>query len=582
MVTDVINGDEMDIPNTPAVDEEFQAPNKFVYKWTDENRWKNIHRPLYIPDYIWPDTSDQDDPYGTGTGLPNTDGGGGDDWTKSVFDIDLSNGNSIIQFSPTMNIDVATFDAPYPNTWGILEVSGSVQGGGMLGSPFLNDPIAQYPLIANKGTVFAENRNAVGVTSTPPLGFYTGGSKGDAWFVYPQFATIEFDSAGPCMWIKLEDYLSTYALANKTECNMRITVTGQYVGKNSGASSRSVSLNLRPDNNINPNSLSDSVVTVCPKGVNGGVNNPETNTSAWKALQSWGTYVTLEGQIQGGYGFGDVLIEITDPGAAERLNPPVGMCCDPNMHFTFVAFDGPLGPWLRTIRHSDPQAISNSAFDDTNETQGVDVLSLVDGSPSALAWTCLWIRSDGYQLLSVDSVDTGVVVSRHLYNTFDMTSHSEVYNDPSNGIYDYKDYGTVTPDLGFAVTDICMSNDGTKLFTQDSSGNMRSYAVSPAWDLSSVDENIYDTFNPNWGGSCFEMTKDGRAILMAKAGFGKQFILTTPWDLTTAIDTGIERAFAIENPVDLSISADGYSLMVLDIPADITESFKLYNWTRNN
>ena len=83
MVVGPLTGTEIDFPNTPADLEEFHAPNRFVYEWKDDNRWRNIHRPLILPDYIWPPLDIPADPNVDPTGvLPGETGDDGypGDW----------------------------------------------------------------------------------------------------------------------------------------------------------------------------------------------------------------------------------------------------------------------------------------------------------------------------------------------------------------------------------------------------------------------------------------------------------------------------------------------------------------------
>lgn len=561
MVIGTLTGSELDLPNSPENGDEFQARTKFVYEWSGDNRWKNIHRPLYIPDYIW----DSDQP-------PTADGGGGDDWTREAFEIDVNNGKSIIYIYPEMNLSAGS-DPATPGSIALEEVDDARHNSSMLSALFIGDEKAKYPNVASKGTLQSATRRSVGESSMPTGVYLAAQNPGTKWFVFAPLGQPEYDSSAPCMWIELDEVLSEYGFANLDEVRVRLTLSGNYVGKTFAAIYRQVSIRLYSELKVVTNNDSNIYVDVTGLGT-----GPTTQTTGWSNLQDWGRYLTLEGRIAGGYAFGDVILEIEDPGGVTRGNPPIGLWTDPTGNWSYISFGGLTGSVMRSLRHGNPNSLENSNW--TDIVDGEDVLDLT-GAATGLNWTCMWGRSDGNWYATVDSEDTNVVIGRHLFKSFDITTHSDVYNDVTNGYYDYKDYGSETPDLGVSVSGIYMKPDGTVLYVMTSTGVFRAYTLGSAWDLSTVDDAVYETYDAGWGQSCFTISHDGYVLAMAKAGKVKQIVLDTAWDITTAIDTGFDRDFTIEEPVGISISSDGYSLMILDIPSNTDENFKLYNYTRN-
>ena len=573
----------IDFPNSPADGDEFQAPNKFVYRWTDENRWKNVPRPLVIPDYIWPDMEPpgDDDPYDDGDPPGDddpwddpddpVDGGGGEDWILEVIEMPVNNGEITQEIDLIINTlggaDLVNLGSGYG--WGVIRGDSIQNPGNGFNAQTHNDTKCQIPYLAQVGTVFTNNR--MYASSAPELVEYYTIRNGTVWGSYPTSTIINYGTEWMASNINLQDFLTVDGYANKTEIRMRASASFSYAGKYSGQNS-GLTIRCTDVNGI--------VYTGNPRS---GVIVPFFNnystvtrvTTDWITIDAYAENVEILVEVGGNMQGGLVTVEIDDPyNPPSRDNLPVGFATNPEMSKMWVTFAGTSNSVMRSIKNGDPGRLSNSSYDQIE--YGVNYLDPVTaGGGYDPDWQNIWFREDENWFMYVDGGNTNSIRGRHLYTTGDIESHSE-YNPPQ---YDFRSYGSYTT-MGYTVKDIAMNPDGDILYTLDDVGDIRSYNLSTAWDLSTA--SLADTIDMSgWGATCFDITQDGFVIVIAKAGWVRQLILDTAWDLSTVYDSGFQRYFALEEPIDICVSADTGSIMVLDIPADENIGYRIYNYTRN-
>jgi len=574
----------IDFPNSPTNGDELQAQNKFVYRWSGGNRWKNVHRPLVIPDYIWPDLSNPDDPFGTGDpgggdpgvgeiGGPDENGGGGDDWLLEVIDFPVSN-SDLIEINFTVNQD-ATLSVPVAGAVAVARISDFRSGPDTRNGDFVGDLVCEAPLIAQGGNSLGGGTNAI-AQAGPDLVAPLNANPGTSWFTWPSFGAPDFTEAALRSWIDVNDYLSDSSLADKTQVQVRIIASGSFVGRPFTTQGCSVTARHLTSSatQLSGNSSVDFSF------LRNNFSGTGTLTGSWFNLEAATRYISLEGVIGGGFEVGDIRIEINDPGGAppSRDNLPVGFSSNPELTASLVAFDGTGGNVLRSMKHYNPGRLTNSEYWQIQNGASDGYLDVSTGLSKTQRWSCLWLREDLTWYATVDTATPFTVEGRHLYTVGDISTHSEIVS----GQYDFRDYASQTPSLGTTVRNIHMTPDGDFLFIIDGSYNIRKYELTTPWDLGTVDAGSYDLLNlSGWNPTCFDITQDGYVIVLMKAGFARQIIMETAWDLLSAVDSGFERQFLLDEPIDVCVSADTGSIFVLDIPADTSSAYRIYNYTRN-
>lgn len=573
----------IDFPNAPADGDEFQAPNKFVYRWTDENRWKNVPRPLVIPDYIWPDMEPpgDDDPYDDGDPPGDddpwedpddpVDGGGGEDWILEVIDMPVNDGNNSYEVELLVNQsgDLIQLGPTLSYGYAVEKTTNYLDGGNGLSVPVHDQTECQVPYIAQTGADFSGAR-CLAASGPETVDYYTV-KNGEAWASYPQPSIISYSSCFLACNINLQSFLPAESYENKTNIRVRFRASFSYCGKYSGFYSWA---NLYQTNSVGVWYSGAPVVGV-DQSAQLPMSSVSTLTSGWMTIDEDCENLDWRARLGGTREIGSVVVEIDDPEhPPERTTLPTGFACNPEMTKSWVVFEGDSVNTMRSIKHGDPGRLTNSAYDQTE--YGVNYLHPVAGSTYDPNWQSIWFREDENWFAYVDGGDTDEVYGRHLNATGDITSHSEI-NEPQ---YNFRDYSSNTGPLGYVVANIAMSPDGDILYTLDDVGDIRSYSLSTPWDLSTA--SLVDTVDMSgWGATCFDITQDGFVIVIAKAGWVRQLILDTAWDLSTVYDSGFQRYFALEEPIDICVSADTGSIMVLDIPADETIGYRIYNYTRN-
>jgi len=568
-------------PNTPTNGDELQAPNKFVYEWTDDNRWKNIHRPLVISDYIWPETEppDDDDPYDDGDPPAEDDpwedpenpvpGGGGQDWILEAVDLPVYNGEAQIQIELLVNVDTGVLFDPFYNQPVMTHTTDFSDGGTGLTVNETIQPECQAPYIAQTGrSKGGDDRTFMAQASASVPNFVP--NPGDTWFSFPNVTAIDFDSLNPACAIDLRLYLSASGLANLGQVRARLTGTINGIGPNFGFYEW-LRLGQKDSGGVESPTEHSAYLDLGP------VRSPTRGSSAWFYLDDSDPdfhWLVMTGRLGGGYEAGDIVVEIDDPWAPQvRTNLPVGFASNPEHTKSLVTFAGSSGPILRTMHHNDPGRLTNSAYD---QTIYGDTVAALTGNPYTDGdFEAIWFREDQGWFCYVDADQPRKVEGRHLYTPGDFTSHSEVVN-PN---YDYNDYSSLSPTLSADIVDVCMSPDGDNMYVMDTVGDIRSYSLSTSWDLSTA-VFVEHLDMSGWGATCFDITQDGYVILLVKADSARQIIMGTPWDLSTSYDSGFQRYFALEGPIGVSVSADMESIFLLDVPVDEAVAYRIYNYTR--
>lgn len=567
----------IDFPSSPTEGDELQAPNKFVYKWVT-NRWKNIPRPLVIPDYIWPDISDPSDPYGTGETITNDDetwanpispvtGGGGDDWILEMIEMPITDGESnIITLNLLMNQTGVEY-SPFPGSDRLERCTDYIDGGLGDAVNLLNSPEAHYPYIANRARAFSGTADPI-AQSRESL-FYQDITPGDAWVSFKSGSIIGYDVAYPGCLIPLQDVLTESGYANRSSVKARMSTSFSFAGKYSGFYNKA-SIGVR---GVTGETISGGDHYQVDGSSVSSYTTVERLTTDWIDIDATAEYLIWEGTMSETREMGDVVIEINDPYSPPdpAVAYPVGFATNPEHTKSSVVFDGTGGSKIRTIKHGDPMRLTNSSYDQLIYCN--TMADLVTGVLGSIHPHAFWAREDDNWISFVDDNNNHVVEGRRLYTSGDYSTHSEM-----NGSWDFKNEGSRTPNLGYEVTNFSLNPDGTLLFTLDTTGNIRSYTMT-AWDLSTVvSQHTLDM--GGWGASCFDITQDGNVIVIIKAGNARQIIMDTSWDLSTSYDSGYDRYFDLDNPIDVCVSADTGSIFVLDNPTDPDITYRIYNYTR--
>ncbi|MEM7679818.1 MAG: hypothetical protein AAF182_02290 [Pseudomonadota bacterium] len=120
--------------------------------------------------------------------------------------------------------------------------------------------------------------------------------------------------------------------------------------------------------------------------------------------------------------------------------------------------------------------------------------------------------------------------------------------------------------------------DGTKLyysgFSQDT---VYQWSMSTPWDISTLS---YDSKSFGLGGNCFTITlsRDGTKLYAidnsTSSGTLRQYTLSTPWDISTASDSGNFYTDNSKFAGPVWISPDGQYLVLADIIADILRQYE--------
>lgn len=557
MVVGPLSGEEIDFPNTPALNEEFQAPNKFVYEWVGD-RWKNIHRPLIISDYIWPDPED-------GTPL-DPDGGGGDDWTREA--INLAVGGSSYNYQGVVDIkidetanyvdpvhgpapliynvqdrpDEDIYDWPlewvvtYENALGVRKTFQRVSGNSFTTTQYFNLDIGP------------ENRVAFQI----PRSFWGNPDKMHECSVRVTASARQWDYSGTSIYVP--GFQDTWTLTYNTLSN------GSSYKSGGGGT-----FNLTISEPSNPNVVWDSVIDGSPL-----VEADSPLVGSW----------VFQYRLDPGIEVYDVSVDIFDPYGPKDPNfIPVGFATERTMTHSLAAFNGDSdNAELLHARHGNPFRLDATQYVSREDTT-TNMLSITTGLSESVEFGSLHLVDGGGAFVGYRT-DDNTVEYRYLGTPYDYTSHSFVVDDAT--AYDsFQNYSKKSAALTGTVEEIAMDPTGTYLFTLEDN-EIRRYTLSAAWDVSTLDPATYQSFDVSgFDPDTFALYSGGNAIVLAKTGFMKQIILDTVWDLTTAVLSSFERAFDIENPVGLNVSDDGLTMIMVNNPSDVDSPYQIVQYTRN-
>jgi len=585
MVVGPLTGKEIDFPNLPSEGDEYQAPNKFLYKWTDENRWKNIHRPLIITDYLWPELPSVDGPGNNDdpTDDSATDGGvdfkGPGDWRLQalVFPAMPMEANITVDIlcrtkengdDPYGTFSHYVYDADYKN---------AAEGEGRY------HPNNDQRLIIYDNVVSREDEMRARIGQTPPSGPYN----------FSTFSTEAGANIASMPTAYIIDYRGRFLSASVDLLNIlpqpefRDQVEVRYTFYAKGFSNRDGGGTAARVNFINdlgytfPLDPEDRFPEVPLASIREYSATGLVHMSDWLKIPSQCRYVEFEFQmITAAYEVGEIQFQFRDPNSPPNTDvPPVGFACDRDMNYSLISFknDEVNYGYVRTVRHGNPAQLDNSDYT-SNVLYGESMLDL-DGNPSTYTFGPMFLRDDG-NMWAFAQIGSSVIEMRHLAVPFDLskTSHTE---DSDDLFYSYRERSSISPNLGGVVKNFDFNPEGDKLFVLYDSGNIEMFPVTTPWDLSTVNTGASVTLNlSSFGATSFEFAGGGHNIILMKEGFIKQIILDTPYDLTTAIDTGFVREFYIQNPIDIYISPDANNMFVLDTPAILTEGFVIYRYYR--
>lgn len=548
MVVGPLSGTEIDFPDTPVNLDEFQAPNKFVYRWKD-NRWRNIHRPLVISDYIWPDGSDPKDPL-------DPDGGGGDDWTREVIEFAV-NGDS---FNRIGEFSFKTED-------------------GLRTDPYVGPVTAIYDASAR-----GENPSDWPYEFVRTFGTNLGGRQtylrsGPTSISYVQLFNLDI---GPnCV---IEAYFPIADLGDPSrlsECEFKLRYSVQHwtltpAQYTVGFDQKAFIQYVNAGGTIRDNGVSadDSVTTSF-----GTVPNQflvDTPTDNLNEI----VYVKFSFRIDPGIDMFNVSVEIKDPyGPADPDYYPVGFASDSELNWSLVTFAGPDDPASMTsLRHPNPNQLAGTTREGSVTED--DYLAIDDGLTESIPFTKIFYRDGGEAFVAARS-DTNTIEYRHLFTPYDITSHSNIIDD-ATVYYDFRNYSTESPALTGDINGLFVDPTGYYVYVLLGT-SLNRYTLSAEWDMSTLNPGVFDTLDLSaWSPNSFTISADGRVVLLGKVGYLKQIILDTAWDISSAIDTGFQRAFDINNPVGMSLSPDNKTFFILDIPLVLDGGYRLIRYTKND
>jgi hypothetical protein len=544
MVVGPITGEELPFPNTPVVDEEYQARNKFVYQWTDETRWKNIHRPLVISDYLWGSPEDPDE----------------GDWVKEVITLPINGGGFITQGNFTSKTE-PKFDA----------YSGPVTALYLVQDYGETEYMYPYQWVQ----ALAQNMTGPRYTHQPLLI--------DNTFYYTNITFLDIGPSSRCRVVMPVSDLGDPSKLD--EVTFKLTVSCKHVWLGG--------LDSVPFQN--EFSIFGRNISQTGNGVTGGVGGdfgtmtrnqrieglsiqcqfPATNIGN----QHW---IVFELSQDASFYYYDVIIEIDDPyGPANANFIPMGFSTNSTLDRSMITFESiqltnPPPNVLAVIRHNEPGTLAASAVEQSVEsTTFRDITTKVVGDHP---WTKIHYQDAGEAFVGLRS-DTNVLEYRHMRIPYDITSTGDTVFDAEMD-YDFTDFSSESPVITGEVKDLVIDPTGTYVYLLLDSAINR-YVLSIPWDMSTFDPLTFTTLDvSSFAPQMFTVTFDGNVIVMGKPGILKQIILDTSFSLTGAIDTGFERAFDINDPVGITVSPDHKTMLMLDKPIDLTNGYQLIRYTK--
>ena len=542
MVEGPITGTEVDFPNNPVADQEFQSPVRFVYKWTDENRWKNIHRPLVIADYIW------ETPDGT------------DDWVRDVLTLPINGGS----FRTAGNITSKTeprFDAysgqvnalyvaadygeseyDYPYEW----VQGRAE---FMSGRFTHQPLNIDNTFWYQGVFILDIASSSKCRVVIPVEDLGDPSRLDE-VTFKLTVSCKHVEQGGLYGVPFQNEFSIYAM-DITQTGFNVTGGVQYdfgtMNKGERIENKSVEI-MFPSSNI-PN-------------------------------QTW---VVFELSQDASFYYYDVVIEVQDPyGPGDSDFYPVGFSSNTPIDRSLFTFEGtpglgvPSDPIMGSIRHNEPGGIGDSSIEQTINLTGIK--DITTGATGTVPYKAIHYRDAGEAFIGLRG-DTNVLEYRHLRVPYDISTTGDIVFDAEMD-YDFRDFCTESPALTGEVKGLYVDPSGYYVFILLDT-NINRYELSSPWDLSTLDPLTFNTMDVSaFAPAMFTMTFDGRVIVIGKAGLLKQIILDTPWSLIGAIDTGFEREFDINDPVGITVSPDSRTMLILDKPLDLADGYQVISYTR--
>ena len=134
--------------------------------------------------------------------------------------------------------------------------------------------------------------------------------------------------------------------------------------------------------------------------------------------------------------------------------------------------------------------------------------------------------------------------------------------------------------------------DGTRMFTGGEPDEIVQYDLSTPWDLNTASNQGQENFSGNFiDFRGFWITPDGTKLFIVGAVFVDihQYTLTTPWDITTAVDDSISINIAADElaPQDIAFSPSGKQMFITGwtndniIQYDLSTAFDLTTATNN-
>lgn len=563
MVQGPITGREAPYPNAPVQDDELQQVNKFVYKW-ETNRWKNIHRPLIIPDYIWPDLS-------PGGNLLDPDGGGGDDWTRDSFSLGVTGGRAA-NVTPSWSFSVHPvpisdrYEGPLPNAFRAMHVA-PVAGTG------------ETPLSSNnwgKLVVTGDNFDPYGIVARPEgaNAWYTGMQQGQLEFGPRIFAAMAFPT---------DALIGDRSILDQCKFNVRYRVThNPRRGSAMVAGFYSdIFIEGRTSDGTNLPNLGSGGSAVSPGSYSTTyqefewipINHPD------KAICE---YVYIWMQWNSGFEFTEFEFDLFSPfGPASTTVTPVAHGTGKNFGGSVVAFeDSQGGPsFLQGVRHGNPYSLTNSVLQDVVDCD--TMLDVDTGLPlTGVRPRALFLHEFG-EYMVMGRQDNMTVEIRHLRDPYDITDHSAIINDGItyyNFTTESSKTGTIT---GTTMKDVCMDVTGGYMYLLVDN-ELRRYTLSTPWDASTINVGVFDTLDlSSFAPTGFDLSADGNVLIVCKQNTMKQYFLDTAWDINNVTDTGFTRAFDLNDPIGVVVSDDSRAIMVANTDIDPAEPHGLVLYTRS-
>ncbi len=579
MVVGPIGDTNLLFPNSPSEDDILSGPNKFVYEWKGSNRWKNVHRPIVISDYIWPynpanpgsvpaDPSNPTDLEGGGGSIdepyPITDGGGGDDWSIDQIDFPVGPEYGNVSHQFLVRVDPALRNTPSGLEENMYRTDALVSGRDNEYSPDSLGYLVCYSE-ASTGRALVPYEDRTG-------------------FVSQQYNSLELTPQK--RWIGAIDLQAVLAnYSRKTDCKWRMRAKGRWAGIVYAGAYDQVQTIAKTATGVNIGSPSPATASMGITAAN-NIGNPVSRTTDWESIPSNARYLAVQGLTSTSYQYYDIFIDIIDPyGAQAEGTAAVGFSTDPELRRSLVSFYTPLNSEMIMLEHGNPKKLDNTSI--VQRVLDIDFKSLSANVLEPLPFGPLFFRENGEMFFTQRSGST-IVEARHLATPYDLSSHSQIFNN-ANGYYNYMDYSS-SVDIGFELRDLLVSQDGTMAFGLSTLSVLYSVPLSVPWDLSSAvvgSAQVLDIagFDAGLDVRCFDITPDGRNLVVCGFYYGvagaAQVILDTPWDIDTAIYTGYYRQFNLDDPKGITVSSDTSTIFVLDVPDDPSIAYTIYRYSRN-